>query len=83
VKSEHNMNHIYVLIHRCIVSALVTTTNYLAIFVNFMNFVNCIGNIVGVDKTYPHAKCEVNILIQNRVMAKNRFQTYIAVSQPS
>jgi len=49
----------------------------------FMIFANSIGHIVGIDKTYPHAKSEVNISIQYRVMARNRFRPYMAVSRPS
>jgi len=43
------------------------------IFTIFPNFANSIGHIVGVEKTYPHAKSEVNISIQYQVMGKIGF----------
>jgi len=40
----------------------------------FTIFANSIGHIVGVDKTYQHAKYEVNISIQYQVMPKVGFK---------
>jgi len=41
-------------------------TDYFMIFANFLNSIGC---IVGVDKTYLHAKFKFNISIKDRVMA--------------
>ena len=52
-------------------------------FAIFANFAKSFGHFMGVDKIYPHAKFGVNISIQYRVMAQNRFQPYMAVRRPS